>query len=135
MSEPEEPEIQEVPQKVPAEPTVVSAREKAASLQRIKWRNASKERKRLVLKKARNKGKLVRQKQPLKPKDIWAIRIRLQMGDHRRDLALFNLALDSKLRACDLVTLRVRDVMRDDQVFVTRPPRTTPSTEGEFRWS
>ena len=73
--------------------------------------------KRSQKKKAWNKGKLVGQKQPLKPKDIWAIRIRLQMGDHRRDLALFNLALDSKLRACDLVTLRVRDVMRDDQVF------------------
>ncbi len=63
-----------------------------------------------------NKGKLVGQKPPLKPKEIWAIRIRLQMENRQRDLALFNLALDSKLRACDLVTLRVRDVLHGDQV-------------------
>ncbi len=44
------------------------------------------------------------QKPPLKPKEIWSIRIRLQMSRRRRDLALFNLALDSKSRACDLVT-------------------------------
>jgi len=59
-----------------------------------------------------NKGKLIGQKPPLKPKEIWAIRIRLQMGNRRRDLALFNLALDSKLRACDLVKLRMSDVMQ-----------------------
>ena len=57
-----------------------------------------------------NKGKLVGQKAPLKLKDIWAIRVRLQLSGHTRDLALFNLAIDSKLRACDLVKLRVRDV-------------------------
>ncbi len=57
-----------------------------------------------------NKGKLVGQKAPLKLKDIWAIRIRLQLGRKVRDLALFNLAIDSKLRACDLVKLRVSDV-------------------------
>jgi integrase len=55
-----------------------------------------------------NKGKLVGQKAPLKLKDIWAIR--LQIGCRTRELALFNLAIDSKLRSCDLVTLRVRDV-------------------------
>ena len=54
-----------------------------------------------------NKGKLIGQKAPLKLKDIWAIRIRLQLGHKVRDLALFNLAIDSKLRACDLVKLRV----------------------------
>ena len=54
-----------------------------------------------------NKGKLIGQKAPLKLKDIWAIRIRLQLGRKIRDLALFNLAIDSKLRACDLVKLRV----------------------------
>jgi integrase len=59
-----------------------------------------------------NKGKLIGQKPPLKPKEIWAIRIRLQMGNRLRDLALFNLALDSKLRACDLVKLRMSDVMQ-----------------------
>jgi hypothetical protein len=57
-----------------------------------------------------NKGKLVGQKAPLKLKDIWAIRVRLQIGHRTRELALFNLAIDSKLRSCDLVTLRVRDV-------------------------
>ena len=57
-----------------------------------------------------NKGKLVGQKAPLKLKEIWAIRVRLQLAEQRRELALFNLAIDSKLRACDLVKLRVRDV-------------------------
>ncbi len=58
-----------------------------------------------------NKGKLVGQKLPLKLQEIWAIRIRLQLAHRRRDLALFNLAIDSKLRACDLLCLRVSDVM------------------------
>jgi integrase len=57
-----------------------------------------------------NKGKLVGQKAPLKLKDIWAIRVRLQIGKRTRELALFNLAIDSKLRSCDLVKLRVRDI-------------------------
>jgi integrase len=57
-----------------------------------------------------NKGKLVGQKRPLKLKDVWGIRIRLQMAGRTRDLALFNLAIDSKLRGCDLVRLRVRDI-------------------------
>ena len=63
-----------------------------------------------------NKGKLVGQKAPLKLKDIWAIRIRLQLGHRTRELALFDLGLDSKLRACDLVRLRVRDVCHGDRV-------------------
>jgi len=63
-----------------------------------------------------NKGKLVGQKAPLKLKDIWAIRVRLQISDRARDLALFNLAIDSKLRACDLVKLRVRDVSHSGRV-------------------
>ena len=57
-----------------------------------------------------NKGKLVGQKLPLKLQEIWAIRIRLQIDNRHRDLALFNLAIDSKLRACDLLRLRVADV-------------------------
>src|SRR3990170_4517336 len=57
-----------------------------------------------------NKGTLVGQKPPLKLKEIWAIRIRLQIDKKHRDLALFNLAIDSKLRACDLLKLRVSDV-------------------------
>jgi integrase len=64
-----------------------------------------------------NKGKLVGQKPPLKPKDIWAIRIYLQNADASRDLAMFNLAIDSKLRGCDLVGLRVRDVIHGNQVL------------------
>src|SRR5690348_17941589 len=63
-----------------------------------------------------NKGKLVGQKAPLKLRDIWAIRIRLQLRHRPRDLALFNLAIDSKLRACDLVELRVLDVAHSGQV-------------------
>ncbi len=57
-----------------------------------------------------NKGKLIGQKPALKLKEIWAIRIRLQIAQKIRDLALFNLALDSKLRGCDLVKLRVKDI-------------------------
>jgi len=63
-----------------------------------------------------NKGKLVGQKPPLKLKDIWAIRIHLQLGKSVRDLALFDLAIDSKLRGCDLVNLRVRDVAHGNQI-------------------
>jgi integrase len=63
-----------------------------------------------------NKGKLVGQKLPLKLQEIWAIRIRLQLANRRRDLALFNLAIDSKLRACDLLCLRVSDVMVGDRI-------------------
>jgi integrase len=57
-----------------------------------------------------NKARLIGQKRPLKPKDVWAIRVRLQLQDRKRDLALFNLAIDSKLRGCDLVRLQVDDV-------------------------
>ena len=66
-----------------------------------------------------NKGKLVGQKAPLKLREVWNIRIRLQLAHQYRDLALFNLAIDSKLRGCDLVRLRVRDVVHGGQV-VTR---------------
>jgi len=71
-----------------------------SSVQRVPW----------------NKGKLVGQKAPLKQREIWAIRIRLQLAERTRELALFNLAVDSKLRSCDLVRLRVRDVTHGDQV-------------------
>jgi integrase len=57
-----------------------------------------------------NKGKLVGQKPPLKPREVWAIRVRLQIANKKRDLALFNLSLDSKLRGCDLLSLKVSDV-------------------------
>src|SRR5688572_9400989 len=65
-----------------------------------------------------NKGKLVGQKPPLRLKEIWAIRIRLQLAKCTREPALFNLALDSKLRGCDLVTLRVGDVAQGKRVSV-----------------
>lgn len=63
-----------------------------------------------------NKGKLVGQKAPLRLKDIWAIRVRLQLARRTRELAMFNLAIDSKLRACDLVKLRVNDICHGDRV-------------------
>ncbi len=59
-----------------------------------------------------NTGKLLGQKAPLKLKEIWAIRIRLQLKNRIRDLAMFNLALDSKLRGCDLVKIKVSDLMQ-----------------------
>ncbi len=58
-----------------------------------------------------NAGRIVGAKPPLKPKHIWGIRTRLQLAGRVRDLAMFNVAIDSKLRGCDLVSLRVRDVM------------------------
>jgi len=86
-----------------------------------------------------NKGKLVGQKAPFKLQEIWAIRIRLQMQGRLRDLALFDLGIDSKLCACDLVKLRVRDVCHGGRLAARamvlqqetqRPVRfqTTPST-------
>jgi integrase len=57
-----------------------------------------------------NKGKLIGPKPPLRPSQVWAIRTRLQMENRKRDLALFNLAIDSKLRGCDVVAIRVEDV-------------------------
>ena len=57
-----------------------------------------------------NKGKLMGQKSPLKAQQVWAIRTRLQIADNKRDLALLNLALDSKLRGCDLLNLKVSDL-------------------------
>ena len=63
-----------------------------------------------------NKGRLTGQKPPLKLKEIWAIRIRLQLSARVRDLAMLNLAIDSKLRACDLTKLKVRDVCHGEHV-------------------
>lgn len=60
--------------------------------------------------------RIVGQKRPLKPKDVWAIRIRLQIDSSTRDLALFNLAIDSKLRGCDLVKVEVDQVQIDGRV-------------------
>jgi hypothetical protein len=57
-----------------------------------------------------NKGRLTGQKRPFTLRQIWEIRIRLQLAGRVRELALFNLGIDSKLRACDLVRLRVTEV-------------------------
>ncbi len=57
-----------------------------------------------------DKGRIIGQKRPLLPRYVWSIRVRLEMADNSRDLALFNMAVDSKLHGCDLVCLRVRDV-------------------------
>jgi integrase len=65
----------------------------------------------------RNKGKFVGQKAPLKLKEIWAIRIRLQLENRTRGLALFNLAIDSRLRRCDLLSIRVSDVTQGSRVL------------------
>ena len=72
----------------------------SSSLKRVPW----------------NKGRFTGQKRPLKPRDVWAIRARLQLERRKRDLALFNLAIDSKLRGCDLVRLRVADICIGGQV-------------------
>lgn len=63
-----------------------------------------------------NKSKLVGQKAPLRASEIWAIRVRLEIYRRVRDLALFNLAIDSKLRGCDLVQLRVNDVCQGGHI-------------------
>ena len=72
-----------------------------------------------------NKGRLIGQKRPLKPKEVWNIRARLQIGARRRDLAMFNLAIDSKLRGCDLVRLKIEDLcvggrLRDRATIIQR---------------
>ena len=63
-----------------------------------------------------NKGRLVGQKRPLLPKQVWAIRTRLELAGNLRDLALFNLAIDSKLRGCDLVNLKISDLVVGERV-------------------
>src|ERR1700760_1947995 len=69
-----------------------------------------------------NNGKPIGQKPPLRPKHVWSIRTRLQMEGRTRDLAMFNLAIDSKLRGCDVVALRVEDVAPSGYA-VDRPVR------------
>lgn len=66
--------------------------------------------------KAWNKGRIIGQKWPLLPKQVWPIHARLELAGNLRDLALLNLAIDSKLRGCDLVQLTVADFVKDDRV-------------------
>ncbi|WP_232897403.1 tyrosine-type recombinase/integrase [Pontibaca salina] len=69
-----------------------------------------------ALRPARNKGRTVGQKRPLKPQHLWASRVRLELAANHRDLALFNMAIDSKLRGCDLVKMKVIDIMASGQI-------------------
>lgn len=64
-----------------------------------------------------NKGKIIGQKAPLRQQGIWSIRTRLEIANNLKELALFNLAIDSKLRGCDLVALKVSDVMRSGDIL------------------
>jgi len=92
------------------------------------------------------KGKLVGRKAPFESKEIWAIQVRLQMAERLRELALFNLGIDSKLRACDLTALRVRDICHGAQasfraiVLQRKPQRpvqfeiTAPAREAVQAW-
>jgi integrase len=80
-----------------------------------------------------NKGRLTGQKPPLKREEIWAIRIRLQIAKNVRDLALFNFAIDSKLRACDLVKIRVMDVVHGEHI-ISRATIMQQKTEQPVRF-
>ena len=63
-----------------------------------------------------NKGKLIGQKPPLRPKQVWSIRTKLQIDERVRDLAMFNLAIDSKLRGCDVVKIRIGELVSGGRV-------------------
>ena len=63
-----------------------------------------------------NKGRIIGQKRPLLPKQVWAIRARLELAGNLHDLALSNVAIDSKLRGCDLARLAVSELVKDDRV-------------------
>ena len=89
-----------------------------------------------------NKGKLIGAKPPLRQKHVWAIRTKLQIEQRARDLAMFNLAIDSKLRGCDVVALKVEDIAPNgysvDRATVRqkktgRAPRITDKDDGDHR--
>lgn len=63
-----------------------------------------------------NKNRIIGQKRPLLPKQVWAIRARLELAGYLRDLAVFKVAISSKLRGCDLLKLAVTDLVKDDRV-------------------
>ena len=65
-----------------------------------------------------NKGKLIGAKPPLQPRHVWSIRTKLQVEGRRRDLAMFNLAIDSKLRGCDVVAVKVEDIAPNGSALV-----------------
>ncbi len=82
-----------------------------------------------------NKRKLTGAKAPLRPKRVWSIRTRLQVDGKTRDLALFNLAIDSKLRGCDVVALKVDDVAPNGYVIdrATIRQKKNPQTSSQIR--
>jgi hypothetical protein len=80
-----------------------------------------------------NKGKLVGQKTPLRLKEIWAIRVRLQVFRRTRELALFNLGIDGKLRACDLLKLKVCDISHGERSWSNKRLRDRCSSRSLSR--
>jgi hypothetical protein len=81
-----------------------------------------------------NKGKLIGVKPPLRPKHVWPIRTKLQIAERTRDLAMFNLAIDSKLRGCDVVSLRGRTLLRTGMLLIERPcARRRPASPSGLR--
>lgn len=84
------------------------------------------------------KGKIVGQKAPFKVKDVWALRVRLQIENRVRELALFNLGIDSKLWGCDLVAMKFRDVCHSDQLatraIVMQHRATSSNCPPTLRW-
>jgi hypothetical protein len=78
-----------------------------------------------------NKGKLTGAKPPLRPKHVWSIRTKPQIEGRTRDLAMFNLAIDSKLRGCDVVAIRVEDVAAGS---VGKLPGGQPTGHFDNRW-
>jgi len=89
-------------------------------------------------KRAWNHGRIIGQKRPLLPKHVWAIRVRLELAAATRDLALFNMAVDSKLRGCDLVVLKVADVFAagavKERVSILQSKTKTGSVTDLFRF-
>src|SRR2546421_6006585 len=76
-----------------------------------------------------NKGKVTEAKPPLRPKHVWSIRTKLQIEGRARDLAMFNLAIDSKLRGCDVVAIKVEDVAVGGYTALHRGSRNRPTKE------
>jgi hypothetical protein len=80
-----------------------------------------------------NKGKLVGAKPPLRAKDVWSIRTRLIIERRLRDLAMFNLAIDSKMRGCDVVAVRVEDVAPNGYTVERDRPAEEDGKAGQVR--
>ena len=82
-----------------------------------------------------NRGRIIGQKRPQLPKQVWAIRTRLELAGNSRDLALFNIAIDSKLRGCDLVKLGVADLVKDGRVRERVSVIQSGSASPVWRWT